>query len=139
GRHGHFLIGLGDVELGPLTTRRHRQTHVESAEEVVEHAIHFAMQGQEGAAIVVAIDRGGPVVAAPPGNEITHTHRWSPFIRLGTGPAVPGGQGLEMQETRPPRSDRTFGDLGATRFSSRVLVAYGTSLTAEGVLKQFLK
>ena len=44
-----------------------------------------------------------------------------------------------MQETRPPRSDRTFGDLGATRFSSRVLVAYGTSLTAEGVLKQFLQ
>jgi hypothetical protein len=44
-----------------------------------------------------------------------------------------------MQETRPPRSDRTFGDLGAPRFSSRVLVAYGTSLTAEGVPKQVLQ
>src|SRR5690606_7240150 len=87
GRHLDLLLAVGDLDARPASApeggepAERRQTAVKAAENIVEQAVHLAMQRQEGVAIVIAENAWKLVaVVAAPGDQITYAHRFSPFM-----------------------------------------------------------
>ena len=70
----HMIVSLADLDMWPTTRPapgQHRQ--VEAAREVIEDAVHFAVQRQERIGIL-ARRRSRQVSVATPRDQISHAH-----------------------------------------------------------------
>src|ERR1700681_4974598 len=91
-----LLVGFADLDVRPPERAIEQavgaeRRHVETAEDVIEYAVHFTVQRQQGICIFAAVYRN--VAATIPWNEIPDSHgHFSFLVRFGKG-QPPGGGG----------------------------------------------
>src|SRR6202051_2968021 len=110
-----LLVGFADLDVRPSERTIEQaigaeRRHVESAEDVIEHAVHFTVQRQQGICPFAAVYRN--VAATIPWDEISDSHGYFSFlVRLGKGPpgrgtAARGKPRSQPIGLRPGRSDQ---------------------------------
>src|ERR1700676_1382022 len=110
-----LLVGFADLDVRPSERTIEQaigaeRRHVESAEDVIEHAVHFTVQRQQGICPFAAVYRN--VTATIPWDEISDSHGYFSFlVRFGKGqPPARLGRARETQSRpiglRPGRSDQ---------------------------------
>src|SRR5882757_5299452 len=103
-----LLVGLADLDVRPPERAIEQavgaeRRHVETAEDVIEYAVHFTVQRQQGTCFFAAVYRN--VAATIPRDEISDSHGYFSFlVRFGKGhPARP------RPRAGSPEVDRSIG------------------------------
>src|SRR6266478_7417128 len=100
-----LLVGLADLDIRPSEPAIEQaigaeRRHVETAEDVVEHAVHFTVQCQEGICFFATVYRN--VAATIPWDEISDSHGHFSFLaRFGKGQPGRSGAAHGKPQSRP--------------------------------------
>src|SRR5258705_5003223 len=100
-----LLVGLADLDVRPPERAIEQaigaeRRHVETAEDVIEYAVHFTVQRQQGICLFAAVYRN--VAAAIPWDEISDSHGYFSFLaRFGKGQPGRSGAAHGKPQSRP--------------------------------------
>src|SRR3984893_17643801 len=114
-----LLVGFAKLDVRPSERTIEQavgaeRRHVESAEDVIEHAVHFTVQRQQRICIFATVYRN--VAATIPWDEISDSHGHFSFLaRFGT--VQPGRSGAAHGKPQVDRSDSAAGPLRSGRLA----------------------